>query len=121
VSPDGTLLYYVKADRAGLWRAPVEDANASERLLIEDLQPVDWNNWAVLAKAIYYTRRPVPDRPEMARFDLATGETKHIQPLPDLLYKSGLWVALDESYALFTRIGTEEADLMMLELNVASD
>lgn len=114
VSPDGESLYFVKVDRAGLFRFPLSSKGAEERVL-EDLEPVDWNNWQVLERAVYYVRRPMPDEPEIARFDFATRSTRTVRPLPGLLYKSGIWVAPDESEMLFTGIVGNEADLQIID------
>ncbi|HSF14125.1 MAG TPA: winged helix-turn-helix domain-containing protein [Vicinamibacteria bacterium] len=114
-SPDGSSLYFGKADTAGLWRLDLKAPHAREELVLDDLQPVDWNNWQVREKAIYYVRRPVPDEPEIARYDLETGRTTTWRREPRLLYKSGIWVAPDETEILFTRVGVSEADLMVID------
>jgi Tol biopolymer transport system component/DNA-binding winged helix-turn-helix (wHTH) protein len=114
VSPDGESLYFMKSDRNGLFRLPLRSSGAEERVL-EDLEPVDWNNWQVLERAVYYVRRPTPDEPELARLDLRTRRTETVRPLPGLLYKSGLSVAPDETEMLFTRVTGNEADLQVID------
>ena len=76
---------------------------------------MDWNNWVVLTDAIYYVRRPEPNRPELARYDIASGETETLESISDLLHKSGLWVSRDESEFLYTQVTSVEADLMLIE------
>jgi Tol biopolymer transport system component len=115
VSPDGRFLYYGKPAEPGLWRLELLGGATTEERVLDELEPVDWNNWQLLERAIYYVRRPVPDEPEIVRLDFATGERELVVRVPDLLYKSGIWVAPDESELLYSRVGTAEADIMLLE------
>ena len=115
-SPNGQWLYYTRIDRPGLWRISLEtDARIIEQVLT-DLTPVDWNNWQALETALYYVQRSVPSEPEIVRLDFQTRSLRRIRKMPDLLYKSGLWVAPDEKEALITTIKTSEADILLVEL-----
>ncbi len=55
-APDGSLLY-VKALVGGIWR---QDQQGAEQLLVPQLTEVDWGNWLVDQKGIYYLQR-LPD------------------------------------------------------------
>jgi Tol biopolymer transport system component len=115
VSPDGRSLYFVKVDRTGLYRMALSPEGSAEECVVEDLEPVDWNNWQVLEDAVYYVRRPVPDEPELARLDLASKAIELVRPLPTLLHKSGLFISPDESEILFTSVTGNEADLQIID------
>ena len=114
VPTSGDQLYYVKPDRAGLWRKSLVAA-APEELVLQDLEPVDWNNWLLVNEAVYYVRRPRPDEPEVVRFDLKDRRVELVQRVPDLLYRSGLWVARDETQLLLTRVQSREADIASVD------
>lgn len=111
ISPDGARLYFTRIDEAGLWRMPA-GGGAPERVL-DDLTPVDWNNWFLENGAIYYVRRPVPDTPELVRFDPASGETEVLAAVPWIVHNSGLWVAPGGGEVWLTRAGEAEADLLL--------
>ena len=114
LSADGSQLYYTKVGEAGLWRRSLAGAGGEERV-ISDLTPVDWNNWVVTRAAIYYVRRPAETSPELVRFDLQSGTTRTVRPLPGLLYKSGLWISPDERELIATVVVRAESDLELLE------
>lgn len=59
--PDGHSIYYTRADRAGLWQKDLDNAT-DERLLIADLKPIDWRNFAVDSGNIWLIARQ-PDGP----------------------------------------------------------
>jgi Tol biopolymer transport system component len=112
-SPDGKWLYFTKQAMPGLWRAPA--GGGEEALVFAELHPVDWENWVVSAQGIYFVDRADPDRPQLAFFDLATGRSRIIAPLPRLLYKSGLTLSPDGRTLLYTQIDHNESDLMLVE------
>ena len=113
ISPDSTWLYYSRIDENGLWRRPLNSEGGEEKVL-ENLAPVDWNNWQVTDNAIYFIRRRIPNQPELVRLDLTSGQDEILAAIPDLLHNSGLWVAPDSSYALLTRMEDVNADLVLL-------
>jgi Tol biopolymer transport system component/DNA-binding winged helix-turn-helix (wHTH) protein len=114
VSPDQSTLYYTKFGLPGLWRKRLDDAQAAEEQVIGDLSPVDWNNWRVTPTAVFYVRR-VASAPELMRWDASTRTTRAIRPLPQLLYKSGLWISPDERELLATVVVASEADLQLIK------
>jgi hypothetical protein len=111
----------VKVDRPGLYRMALSPEGSAEECVVEDLEPVDWNNWQVLEDVVYYVRRPVPDEPELARLDLASKAIELVRPLPTLLHKSGLFISPDESEILFTSVTGNEADLQIIDAVPAAD
>ena len=55
ISPDGTLLYFTKPSRHGLWRTPVE--RWQPKPLMVGLGPTGSDNWDVTEQGVYYLRR----------------------------------------------------------------
>lgn len=115
LSADGSLLYFTRPGAPGIWRRPYADAGAQEERVVDDLTPVDWNNWRIMPGAIFYVRRLPAFAPELMRFDLATRQSRTVRSLPGLLYKSGLWISADERELLATVVVSAEADLQLLQ------
>jgi hypothetical protein len=82
---------------------------------VRALAPVDWNNWALTERALFYVRRRESAEPELVSFDLASRDERVVRELPRLLHKSGLWIAPDETEAIATATVTAEADLMLID------
>lgn len=115
MSSDGAWLYYTKAADSGIWRRPLRDTRAQAERVVRALAPVDWNNWALTERALFYVRRRESAEPELVRFDLASRDERIVRELPRLLHKSGLWIAPDETEAIATATVTAEADLMLID------
>jgi len=67
---DGNWLYVTKQNVAGLWRIPTQGGD--ESLVLSQLHPVDWNNWALTSNGVYFVDRAMPDRPEIAFLEFAS-------------------------------------------------
>lgn len=115
LSADGSTLYFTKPGVAGIWRRPYADARAQDERVVDDLTPVDWNNWRITPEAIFYVRRLPAVSPELMRLDLGTRESRAVRPLPGLLYKSGLWISADERELLATVVVSTESDLQLIQ------
>lgn len=114
LSADGSMLYFTRPGVSGIWRRPYPESNAQAEQVVDDLTPVDWNNWRVTPKAVYYVRRAASSEPVLARLDLGTRESRVVRSLPGLLYKSGLWISADEHELLATVVVSSEADLQLI-------
>ncbi len=75
-------------DEPGLWQMPVE--GGAESVVLDNLNPVDRDNWLVSAEAIYFVSRPTPETPTLTRFDLASRKTTPLTKLERFFYRSGL-------------------------------
>jgi hypothetical protein len=62
---------------------------------------------------IYFITRPTPDAPQLAFYEAQTQQTRTLQTLPKLLYKSGLSAAPDGKTLLYSRLERSEADLIL--------
>lgn len=112
-SPDGAWLYFTKQSAPGLWRAPAQ--GGAEEQVLDKLNPVDWNNWALAPEGVYFIERTTPDRPVIAFFDLRARQTTALATPPQFLYKSGLAISTTGEAILYTRVASSEADLMLID------
>jgi dipeptidyl aminopeptidase/acylaminoacyl peptidase len=113
-SADGKHLYFTKQEQPGLWRMPVP--GGEEERVLQDLEPVDWANWVVGEKGIWYVKRSADHTPSIAFFDFAARAIKPLVELPKLLYKSGLSLSPDGTHILFTQVERSECDIVLVEL-----
>jgi Tol biopolymer transport system component len=113
-STDGEMLYFVRPDRRGLWRrSPAPGGDDS--LVVADLAPIDWRNWAVAADAIWFVTRPAGD-PTLARFVFATGRVTPGPVIPDLLQDSGLSLTADGHGAIVAETADAQVDIEIATL-----
>ena len=113
-SSDGELLYFVRADRRGLWRrgtAPGGD----DTLVTPDLAPIDWRNWDVARDAVWFIARPAGDA-MLARYVFAAGRVSPGPILPDLLPDSGLTVAADGKSVIVAETATAQVEIEVATL-----
>jgi Tol biopolymer transport system component/DNA-binding winged helix-turn-helix (wHTH) protein len=111
-SADGKLLYFTRREQAGLWMMPV--TGGAETQLLDNLNPVDRDNWLVTAEAIYFISRPTLEAATLTRLDLATRKATLLAKLNRFFFRSGLALSPDQSMLLFSRIDRWESDIMML-------
>ena len=112
-APGGDTLYYVRADRRGLWRRS-RDPGGDDTLVSPDLTPLDWRNWDVANDAVWFVMRPTDGEPTLARYVFADGRTHTVAAVPTLLADSGLTV-LPDGTALIA-----EAAQVTVDLDVAA-
>ena len=112
-SADGKHLYFTRREQSGLWMTPV--AGGAETQALDNLNPVDRDNWLVTAESIYFISRPTPETPTLMRFDLATRKAAPLVKLNRFFFRSGLALSPDKSTLLFSRIDRWESDIMMVE------
>lgn len=112
-SADGKLLYFTRREQSGLWMMSVE--GGAETQLLDNLNPVDRDNWLLTATAIYYISRPTLEAARLTRFDLATRKITLLTKLTRFFFRSGLALSPDQSTLLFSRIDRWESDIMMIQ------
>jgi Tol biopolymer transport system component/DNA-binding winged helix-turn-helix (wHTH) protein len=118
-SHDGQWLYFTHRGKAGLWRMP--GGGGEETVVLNQLQPLDWLNWTLTPTGIYFITRPTPDVPQLAFYEAQSQQTRALQSLPRLLYKSGLSVAPDGKTLLYTKLEKSEADLILMDSFAGND
>ena len=114
-SRDGDLLYYVRADRNGLWERNREPGG-DDRLVTPELTPIDWRNWEVDGDSIWFVTRPKGAEPTIARYALADGRVTYLQAVTGILADSGLALAPDGGSLLAALPGDAQVDIEVAAL-----
>lgn len=141
-SPDGTTLYYVRQDTAGIWQkslfppvgeqedllvASVDTSGIWQRtllsetlpdqeegLLIASLDPADWGNWVVVDDGIYFIRRDA-EAPVLAFYSFATTRTLRVATLKNVPRHPSFAVAPDRTWLLYTQVDDQQSDILLME------
>ena len=113
-SPDGTLLYYGKYGKHGLWSAPVR--GGEERQILDSITEM---NWTVTPTGIYYFDFAVePGLPKLVKFySFATKKVNQlgtVEPTVSGDY-SGISVSPDGRSLLYSYIANVSSDLMLVD------
>ena len=115
--PDSQHLYYVKKDTSGIWQLPLSDAGLprgpSTRLLA-GLQPVDWGNWAVHERGIYYVRR-TDEKALLVNYHFSSNRTTRVAYLDALPKHPSLAVSPNGDLVLHARVDRSESDILLVE------
>lgn len=109
-TPDGNALYYVRADRSGLWirnRGPGGD----DALVTPGLAPLDFRNWNVGADSVWFVTRTVDGPPTLARYLLSEGRIVSTRPVPAVLPDSGVTFAPDGKSVWIAETAKTRVDL----------
>ena len=109
-SADGSLLYYVRHDRKGLWQRS-RNPGGDESLLSPELAPLDWRNWDVASDAIWFVARRDDSEPILARYSFFEGRLLRGPTLPKLLPDSGLTLTPDHSSVWLSEVTSTQVDL----------
>lgn len=116
LDPSGDTLYFVRSDAAGLWRAMADKSGWSRpEVVVDDLGPVDAENWFVEENAVFFVSRRFGEPPRLVRQDLANTHRSDVAEINDFLYKSGLSYEPRTRRALVTRITEQESDIYVAD------
>lgn len=111
-APDGGLLY-VKALTGGIW---LQDQKGTEQLLVPQLAEVDWGNWLVDEKGIYYLQR-LPDADLWMFKAWGQSSSAELFRVPGRSIKTSRSVtAVSEDEFVVSMYGRREANLMAVPL-----
>jgi Tol biopolymer transport system component/serine/threonine protein kinase len=113
-SSDGKFIYYAKFSDPGIWRMPVE--GGEEYLVLKQLRPGFWGNWAMVDQGIYFVNLDAKRNPTIKFFNIATGRVTQVaapEKLPVLI--AGLAVSPDGRWILYTQIDQDISDIMLVE------
>jgi Tol biopolymer transport system component/DNA-binding winged helix-turn-helix (wHTH) protein len=113
-SSDGRFLYFVKDDRAGIWRMPA--GGGDEALILPQPLPENWGDWALTDRGIYYMdesgQHPAI---EFAAFpDHKVTRIAQVDSLPPH-GDPGFAVSPDGKRILFSQVDTSAVDIMLVE------
>jgi Tol biopolymer transport system component/DNA-binding winged helix-turn-helix (wHTH) protein len=112
---DGSALYYVRADRNGLWRR-TREPGGDDVLVTPELNAADWNNFHVTEDAIYFVARPDRENAQLSRYSLLDEQVTRIRPLPGLLPRSGLTLSGDGRSMVVAQVARADVDIEMVTL-----
>lgn len=111
-APDGRLLY-VKALTGGIW---IQDQKGDEQLLVPQLAEVDWGNWLVDEKGIYYLQR-LPEADLWMFKAWGQNSSEELFRVPGRSIKISRSVtAVSENEFVVSMYGRREANLMAVPL-----
>jgi Tol biopolymer transport system component/DNA-binding winged helix-turn-helix (wHTH) protein len=108
-------LLYVKREIPGLFSVPANGRLESERIVSDRLLPLDWANWQLAGSDVFFIARDSDTGAALVQVSLATGREISNRQLPEFPYNSGLAIAADGSFAVYTTIDMIAADLVLLE------
>lgn len=111
-SLDGRYLYYSKYEQSGIWRMPLQDGG-EEHLVLDDIDPGSWPNWALSPQGIYFEKFGKFPHPQLAFFDFADNKTHVLWPLEkDTGW--GLSLSGDGKSLVYIQDQFAESNLMMV-------
>lgn len=111
-APDGRL-FYVKALTGGIWE---QDQKGAEQLVVPQLVEVDWGNWLVDKKGIYYLQR-LPDADLWMFKAWGQSSSEELFRVPGRSIKTSRSVtAISEDEFVVSMYGRREANLMAVPL-----
>lgn len=112
-SSDGRYLYYAKKGEAGLWRYGLVAAE-DETLVLGALEPLDWGNWALTDRGIYFIRREAVG-PTIRFYSFDTGWSSPVATLDAVPEQPSLAVSPDGRTLLYTNVDRDESDILLVE------
>ncbi len=114
-SSDGKFIYYAKLSDPGIWRMPVQ--GGEENLVLKQLGPAFWGNWAMLDQGIYFVNLDAKRNPTIEFFNIATGRMTQVaapEKLP-VWWNPGLAVSPDGRWILYAQVDQDISDMMLVE------
>ena len=111
-SPDGRYVYFAKRKEAGLWRVPVQ--GGPEEKILEDLASLDWGNWVIVPRGIYYLKRS-PTALLFAEGETTETRTIYRPPKPVPTMDVALSASQDGQWLVLGQIDHSESDIMLVE------
>jgi dipeptidyl aminopeptidase/acylaminoacyl peptidase len=74
-TPDGSKIYFTKANEAGLWEQTL--STQAERVVVPSIAAGDWTNWMIAKGSAFYVRSDSAGRgQQVVRRDLASGASE---------------------------------------------
>ncbi|WP_105166800.1 winged helix-turn-helix domain-containing protein [Pseudoalteromonas sp. T1lg23B] len=98
-------LYFSKRDQAGLWKL----AAGEEQLVLSDFSNINWLNWQILNKHVYFYRKGSG----IWQYNLHTQTQKHIMTEPEGFLHQ-YHVQADEQQIIFAQLQPMQGDIQML-------
>ncbi|HUO85950.1 MAG TPA: LpqB family beta-propeller domain-containing protein [Thermoanaerobaculia bacterium] len=116
-SVDGTLVFFTRADRGGLWSLPA--SGGAQRQVLSARQVAPWSGWDVGPRSLYFGE-PASGPAASAvirRLDLASRQVAAASAPFRGFHVAGLGLSLaaDESFLVFGRVDGDDSDLVLVE------
>ena len=112
-SSDGSKMYYTKSKQNGLWVRDLE--SGQDQLLLRDLHTLDWGNWGLDEKGVYYLRRlNNRQNSELRHFNVKSLTIDKVMPIANMVpgQDPTVSIAPDGKKAIFGRINGFSGDLV---------
>lgn len=113
---DGGYLYYAKGRTGeGLWRKRLPDG--AEEPYIPELRTGFWGYWALTPKGLYFVDWPGPGKPAAIFWQPFLGKRTQVGSFDGTpaVGDSGMAVAADGRYLLYSQVDTAGSDILVLE------
>lgn len=112
---DGRDLFFCKADETGIWRQPVSGGPAT--LVLPELNPKFWRNWAVAEKGIYFLALNGFSDGALSFFEFESGSSKTIFKVPFPIKNNGLSYSASCNSILYVRVDRAQSDILGLTVD----
>jgi Tol biopolymer transport system component len=110
-SPDGHLLYYTKPIASEIWSASVEGGD--EHLLVQTSRDIDWRDWAVSARGVFFLNPHAPQDPAIEFSDFGAHASRPVAVMPAIAVGGGLAVGPDARSIVFSRVDGRRFNIMI--------
>jgi hypothetical protein len=108
---DGSWLYFTRADRPGLWRAPSARLEAVE-LIVDAVPMASVDGWLVTPQGVYFVARAPGIGPR--HVPLAGGGATDVAQLTNLSWP-GITLTPEGAHLLYARWDRRESNIMAVE------
>lgn len=118
-SKDGKYLYYSKFKKSGIWQLDL--ITKKEEKIIDSLSKVDYANWVLVPKGIFYVKRNrVNTNTSEIKFHNIGNGSEHLvmntlRPIPT--HDNGIAVSSDGKIILYGQVNGYNSDLIVVERN----
>lgn len=114
-STDGAELYYSKLGKVGLWR---KASHAPEELVLEDLKELDWGNWVLSTRGIYYFSRQAGSV-SISHYTIEDSSTISIASMPPfrISHEQGMALSPNGDQLLLSLTDRSESDIMLVDID----
>ncbi len=103
--------FFSRPNQPGIWQVEPDQPAVQ---LVDDLELVDWNNWAVSQDELYYIKRDPLHGSQLIKKRLDNLSLQQVMPIKQLLYFSGLQFEPTSNSIWLATIDGQDADIDLL-------
>jgi Tol biopolymer transport system component/DNA-binding winged helix-turn-helix (wHTH) protein len=111
-SADGRFLFYSKASGPGIWKVPVDGGR--ESAVWPGPGPVNWSNWALAERGVYFFAPRDVAPPEIDFMDFKTKRISHVAPLNKFGFY-GFAISSDGKALIYPQSDRTEHDIFVVK------